>query len=75
MINRQLEVKLQGSELQSTAKAGDVESLKKRLTLSEAACKAAKIKEGHLNDVRMSVNMLSHTACMQLTTRSEDLVY
>ena len=52
--------------MQSSAKASDVESLKKRLTLSEAACKAAKIKEGHLNEVITNVVMYSssiHILC------------
>ena len=48
--------------MQSSAKASDVESLKKRLTLSEAACKAAKIKEGHLNEVITKFNICYDTS-------------
>lgn len=48
---RDLELQVHSSLRDVTASSGDMEALRKRLTLSEAACKAAKSKEAQLNEV------------------------
>lgn len=50
---RDLELQAQSSLRDAAASSGDMEALRKRLTLSEAACKAAKNKETQLNEVIM----------------------
>ena len=49
--NRELQVKLENTLRTASARSNDAEALRKKLSLCEAACKAAKIKEAKLNEV------------------------
>ena len=48
---RDLELQVHSSLRDVTASSGDLEALRKRLALSEAACKAGRSKEAQLNEV------------------------
>lgn len=56
---RDLELQVHSSLRDVTASSGDMEALRKRLTLSEAACKAAKSKEAQLNEVITGITVLA----------------
>ena len=59
---RDLELQVHSSLRDVTASSGDLEALRKRLALSEAACKAGRSKEAQLNEVTAGSYSQGHSS-------------